>query len=242
MIKKYTAQGIELLVDESDERVFHPHPITHMLANAIKVKPTDTVLEVGCGSGFIAMTAAKLGAKHVYASDIATPAVQTTLRNKKLNGIDGQMTVVQGDWFAPFKGMKFDVIVANPPCMPFPEGETYLNQDLTLAVNGGHTGTDSVIAVLQAARNYLAAQGVLYLSLAHWSDWRQVMSVARDSYLWKNVNAEKVPYYLAASNRNCLKLFRDLRRRRLVIDVGRSNVPTVDVHIIRMVLKPPTQE
>ena len=142
MIKHYQVQGIDIAIDTSDENVFQPHPITLMLSEALEINRTDTVLEIGSGSGLVAIAAAKLGAKHVYASDLARRANSATRRNANLNGINGQMTVVHGDSFTPFEEQVFEVIVANPPCMPFPPQAMYCNQGLSLAVNGGHDGAD----------------------------------------------------------------------------------------------------
>jgi hypothetical protein len=51
------------------------------------VKPEDTVLDVGCGSGILGITASKLGAKKVIMTDIDECAVTATEHNMRLNGI-----------------------------------------------------------------------------------------------------------------------------------------------------------
>ncbi len=81
MIKTYNIKGLNIQIDESDEQVFQPHPITTLLAKSIFIKPTDIVLEVCSGSGLIAIAAAKLGAKKVYASDISQSACSATKNN-----------------------------------------------------------------------------------------------------------------------------------------------------------------
>jgi ribosomal protein L11 methyltransferase len=74
-----------------------------------RLGPTPTrVLDMGCGSGILAIAAAKLGAQEVIAVDIDPIAVQTTMGNAKNN----QVTVHAQDAQAPIEG-RFDLVVAN---------------------------------------------------------------------------------------------------------------------------------
>ncbi len=52
------------------------------------VADSDTVLDVGCGSGILGITASKLGAKNVVMTDIDECAVTATKHNMKLNGVN----------------------------------------------------------------------------------------------------------------------------------------------------------
>ncbi len=62
------------------------------------LKNTDTVLDLGCGSGILALAALKLGASHADAVDIEESAVRVCCDNCVLNGVsEAQCSVRQGD-------------------------------------------------------------------------------------------------------------------------------------------------
>jgi ribosomal protein L11 methyltransferase len=74
------------------------HPTTQMCLQAIEehLRPGDTVLDLGTGSGILAIAAAKLGASHVLALDIDPVAVQAAQANIDANGTSQVVTVTQG--------------------------------------------------------------------------------------------------------------------------------------------------
>lgn len=72
----------------------------------------DRVLDIGCGSGILAVTAAKLGASSVEAYDIQQMAVDITERNAELNDVDNVVKAYKGNLLDKVRG-KADVIVSN---------------------------------------------------------------------------------------------------------------------------------
>lgn len=54
------------------------------------------VLDVGCGTGILAIAALKLGAEEAVCVDIAREAIQTTLKNARLNGVGERLRAVLG--------------------------------------------------------------------------------------------------------------------------------------------------
>lgn len=76
------------------------------------------VLDVGCGSGILAIAAAKLGADQVYALDLDENCVRVTAENVRGNGVDRAVRAAVGSvgaaWpFADEPQGRFDVVVAN---------------------------------------------------------------------------------------------------------------------------------
>ena len=90
------------------------HPTTVLVLEALEkmVHPDTTVFDVGTGSGILAMTAAKLGAKSIKAVDIDGVAVRTAKENIAKAGLADRIEVKQGDLLHGTDG-KADVIVAN---------------------------------------------------------------------------------------------------------------------------------
>lgn len=96
--------------------VFHPGLFfsSGVLAAEIERRePRDrSVLDVGCGSGLLALAAARAGAA-VTAVDINGGAVLATTSNAQANGL--HVEVLHSDLFAALNGRRFDLVVVNPP-------------------------------------------------------------------------------------------------------------------------------
>ncbi len=77
------------------------------------VTDTDTVLDIGCGSGILAIAAMLLGAEKGFGVDIDPVAVKTAVENGKMNGIDAdKLQFVCGD-LADKVTEKYSIVVAN---------------------------------------------------------------------------------------------------------------------------------
>lgn len=90
------------------------HPTTVMSLQALEKHVDDTVnvIDVGTGSGVLAIGAALLGAKHVHALDLDEVAVRSAIENVELNHVSSQIDVVQGDLLDTVKEPA-EVVVAN---------------------------------------------------------------------------------------------------------------------------------
>jgi methylase of polypeptide subunit release factors len=152
---------LELLVLQG---VHTPPPSTIQLAGLLDIQPGERVMELGCGTGILSISAAKLGAKHVVAVDINTKALEATIYNARLNGVEKQIETRFGSWYelvgnrssAPGKKERYDAIIATPPQTPgsYPFGPRY----------GGPDGTQHLFAVLDGAQAFLSPQrGRLWL-------------------------------------------------------------------------------
>lgn len=72
----------------------------------------EKMLDVGCGSGILAIAGLLLGAKEALGVDIDEMAVKTAKENAKMNGVDDRFEVVCGNLTDKVSG-KYDVIAAN---------------------------------------------------------------------------------------------------------------------------------
>lgn len=76
------------------------------------VTEDSTVLDVGCGSGILAIASLLLGAKSAVAVDIDELAVQTARENAEINNVSDRLKVIHGSFTDKVEG-KFDIVVAN---------------------------------------------------------------------------------------------------------------------------------
>ncbi|WP_124071695.1 50S ribosomal protein L11 methyltransferase [Filibacter tadaridae] len=90
------------------------HPTTVLCLQALEkyVKPQDTVVDVGTGSGVLSIGAALLGAAHVHALDLDDVAVVAAKENILLNKVDDKVTVTHGNLLDSVKEPA-DIIIAN---------------------------------------------------------------------------------------------------------------------------------
>lgn len=100
--------------------VYRPQADTLLLADALShepLGPDSEVMEIGTGTGALALHAAARGAQ-VTAVDISWPAVLAA----RLNGLRQRLSlrVLHGDFAARTQGRRFDLIIANPPYVPSP--------------------------------------------------------------------------------------------------------------------------
>lgn len=103
--------------------VFRPRSDSLLLADYARHAPLPAgarVLDLCSGSGVVALAAAGRGDADVWAVDVSRRAVMTVKLNARLRGV--RVKAQRGDLFEPVKGMRFDLIVSNPPYLPTPEG------------------------------------------------------------------------------------------------------------------------
>ena len=92
------------------------HPTTHACLEALdlvyRLDAPEVVLDIGSGTGLLAVAAAKLGSRRVLALDLNRLAARTTLRNVLLNRMEERVLVVQGD-AENFMDFPRDLVISN---------------------------------------------------------------------------------------------------------------------------------
>ena len=90
------------------------HETTGMCVTLVEkyVKPGDRVIDIGTGTGILAIAAAHMGAKPVLATDLDAVAVRVAAENVKINGFEGVIDVRCGDLLDVVQESG-DVVIAN---------------------------------------------------------------------------------------------------------------------------------
>jgi release factor glutamine methyltransferase len=126
------------------------------------------VLDIGAGSGCVAVILAKLlPDTEVAAVDSSDSALAVARENAELNGVN--VSFVSGSLFEPFRGERFDLIVSNPPYIPTadlaglqPEVRDFEPKG---ALDGGTDGLDFYRLIVPAAPEHLAPGGWLLVEV-----------------------------------------------------------------------------
>lgn len=157
---------MDFIID-SEDTVYKPAEDSYLLADNLEIKSTDRVLEIGTGTGIVAMYASKFS-KYITVTDINLDACQLACRNFEKNNIEN-IEVLFGDLFEPVKNRKFDVILFNLPYLPTKEYDI-IDDDLNYAFDGGIDGRRVIDDFLNQLKNHLNEKGKVQLIQSSLSD------------------------------------------------------------------------
>ncbi len=156
--------------------VYEPAEDSFLLLRSIDIRPGIRILEVGTGSGFIALHCAKAGVL-VTATDISPVAVETARSNAKRNSL--QIDIVQTDLASGISG-KFDIILFNPPYITGEDGDVLTKREKEQLV-GGSGGHEISIRFLDEVHDLLCEGGDIFLLTSSQSE-NNILEYARGIY------------------------------------------------------------
>jgi ribosomal protein L3 glutamine methyltransferase len=183
LVNKVYMRGLPFYVDE---RVIVPRSFIGELldshfagddgegASLMDPLGVESVLDLCTGSGCLAILAARhfLNAT-VDAVDISKDALAVAARNVADHALEERITLHRGDLFAPLAGMRYDLIISNPPYVDA-EGMAALPPECRaepkLAFDGGADGLDIVRRILDQAGDHLTAEGGLLCEIGRGRD------------------------------------------------------------------------
>lgn len=152
--------GLKLKIDRG---VFPPEQgyTSQLMAKVLKNYSPNTALDLGCGSGYLALTLRSYGVPNVWAADINPAAVECTQENIKLNSHLAPIKVVHSNLFSGFpQPIQFDLIAFNQPFY-------YGGGPFNFSPDEGHPLNERF---LKEARNYLTPNGKILMNYSDVGD------------------------------------------------------------------------
>jgi ribosomal protein L11 methyltransferase len=171
--QSYAVAAEEVVVELDPGMAFGTglHPTTRTCLEALEkhLTPEMNVLDLGTGSGILAIAAAKLGAASVLAMDIDPVAVKTARANVRINRVQRKVKVRRGTLPLPHPDHKSDLILANIIAKVIMELAHAL---ITALKPGGILIASGIIQEHQAeVENHLLLTGALPLGAIREGDW-----------------------------------------------------------------------
>mgnify|MGYP001362470372 CR=1 FL=1 len=161
--------GLEFMVNQT---VLIPRPETELLVeealNWLRSTPkAKQILDLGTGSGCIAISLAKNSPNHqITAMDISEEALEIASKNLKMHGVDTQVSLIKANLLETFEG-KADLICANLPYIP----EASLAEldvkkwEPRLALDGGKDGLTLIGQMLEQSQKHLNIPALILLEI-----------------------------------------------------------------------------
>lgn len=159
--------------------VLIPRPESEVLAEAVvkyayRLSPiANRILEIGTGSGCIAISLAKLLPNvEITATDISEKALGVALENSRIHQVSDRIKFLQSNLFRSSKisDKRFAICVFNPPYIPSSQIERLqpeLRYEPRIALDGGIDGLDFYRRTIKEAADYLATGGLLIMEIGY---------------------------------------------------------------------------
>ena len=131
--RRFSGEPIQYILGETEfyglpftvtPAVLIPRPETeHLVEKALELSatlcPHPRILDIGTGSGALAVTLAHLlPTAQVTAIDLSRDALAVAQRNAEGNGVADRVRFLHGDLLGPVEGERFELVVSNPPYVP----------------------------------------------------------------------------------------------------------------------------
>lgn len=187
--RQATINGLSLRVPPT---VFHPGIFVTSKIFSRHLQRQDltgkSVVEVGCGSGILALSAARAGAAKVLALDINPAAAKATEDNARLNGLNHVVTARVSDLFSAVASPeRFDLIISSPP--------SFGGEALDLADRAWYAGSSyqSLRPMFAKAAEHLADDGEMLILLSSDTNIPLMQHLARQAgFAWGLVEKKSI--------------------------------------------------
>ncbi|WP_147124641.1 peptide chain release factor N(5)-glutamine methyltransferase [Shimia ponticola] len=186
--------------------VLDPRPETETLIAAALEVPFNSVLDLGTGSGCIAITLlAERPQVTGMAVDLSAAALAIASTNAERHDVTDRLCLETSDWFSAVTGTH-DLIVSNPPYIPADDLPDLMpevrDHEPTMALTDGADGLTPYRVILSQASDYLSDGGVVMAEFGagQWPDIQEIAMAAGWGDVTCKTDLDGRPRVLVAQN------------------------------------------
>lgn len=137
-----------------------------------RIEGTASVVDVGCGSGAIGISAARYAENAaVTLVDISQKAMEIAELNIRMNSLSDRVRVIKGDLLTPVMNEAFDIIVSNPPYIETDVIRTLQREvrdyEPMIALDGGYDGLEFYRKIAYQAAGCLKHGGLIIFEIGY---------------------------------------------------------------------------
>ena len=165
-----------------NNRVFRPTDTSNLLLSSLtNQKLKGKILDLGCGSGYIAINLLNLKNPKIkmYASDISDEACKLTEKNASLNGL--KINVKKGSLYQPWKDYKFNFIINDV---------SGISEDVAnispwfknVSCKSGKDGTKLTVQIIKESKNFLNKKGIICFPVLSFAKENKILESAKKQF------------------------------------------------------------
>lgn len=164
-----------------NKHVLVPRPETELLVEAtlrvVDPKGRFNIVELGTGSGCIAISLIKNGINNITATDISKKALKIAKQNAKLHQVEKKITFLLGNLLEPIKDRKIDILVTNLPYLANGyKKESSIKHEPKIALYSGVGGLDLYKELFQQISKLKYHPSYILIELDPKNDQVQILS------------------------------------------------------------------
>lgn len=165
-----------------NNKVFKPTDTSDLLLSSLRSqKLKGKILDLGCGSGYIAVNLLNLKNSEIkmYASDISDAACKLADKNARSNGLN--INVKRGSLYQPWKNYKFNIIINDVSGISevlAKKSKWFKN----VSCNSGEDGTKLTLSVLKNSKKYLEKNGVIIFPILSLANEKKIFNYLKSNF------------------------------------------------------------
>jgi precorrin-6B methylase 2 len=149
------------------------------------------VIDLGCGSGFFSILAAKRGASKVYAVDIMPQAVELTRRNAQRNGVTSRIQAFTGSLFEPLPTVQADLVIDDVSGIAEETARATPWYPASIP-SGGPDGAEPTVEMFQTVLRHLLPGGRLIFPVLSLANEQRILDAAQRLFADLRVRTQRL--------------------------------------------------